>query len=119
VSRAHKFDADGDGVLNEEELKSLQAGLRVSPTALGPELKAENVKVWLDGKPQPILQFNQIPEAEGDGSWQVQYLVQIPTDPRPKRGVRHEVKLAVESQEELRGQKFVDFGEGTAGFYLP
>ena len=119
ISRAHKFDANGDGVLNEEEMKSLQRGLRASPTALGPELKAENVKVWLDGQPQRILQFNQIPEAEGDGSWQVQYLVQIPADPRPKRGARHEVKLEVESQEELHGQNMVEFGEGTAGFYLP
>jgi hypothetical protein len=93
--------------------------MRHSPTAIGPELKAEDVKVWLDGKPVPIVQFNQIPEAEGDGTWQVQYLLQVLPGFRLMRGTWHEIKLTVESREELRGKQIADFGEGSAGLFLP
>lgn len=119
LTRVLKFDADQDGILNESERKALGAALKDSPTTIGPELKADNVKVWLDGKPVRIAQFNQIPEALGDGGWQVLYLLQIVRAPGLQRGVWHEVKLEVESQEELRGKKITDFGQGSVGYYRP
>ncbi len=116
LSRVLKFDADGDGVLSESERKAMEEAMKHTPTAIGPELKAENVRVWLDGKPCPVVQMNQVPEFDGGGTWQVQYLLQVMPESRVTRFIRHEIKLEVESQEELRGKKITDFGQGSAGF---
>lgn len=115
LARIHQFDSDGDKTLNESEMRALQEALKHSPTAIGPELKPSNIKVWLDGKLLPIAQLNQIPEASEGGEWQVDYLVQclLPTGERPKPGVWHRVKLEVMSEEELRGQSVTDFGQGS------
>ncbi|MGD0322876.1 MAG: hypothetical protein ABSD45_03970 [Terriglobia bacterium] len=121
LTRVLKFHADRNGILNESEMKSLQAALKDSPTVIGPELRAENVKVWFDGQPLPILRFDMIPEAQGDGTWQVDYILQVAphVDREHSRGVWHEIKLEVSSQEELRGTKITDWGEGSVGFFRP
>jgi hypothetical protein len=121
LSRLLKFDADHDGILNASEWKAMLAAMKDSPTVIGPELKADNVKVWLDDKPVRIAQFNQIPESMGDGVWQVLYLLQLQiVEPSGlQRGVWHEIKLEVESQEELRGKKIMDFGQGSIGYFRP
>ena len=120
LTRVMKFDADGNGILDEHEMKALAAAMKDSPTVLGPELRAENVKVWFDGQPLPILRFDMIPEAEGDGGWQVDYLLQIaPHDWKHIQGTRHEIKLEVSSPEELRGSKMTDWGQGSVGFLAP
>ena len=118
LSRVLQFDKDGDGVVNEEERKAMGEAMRRSPTAIGPELKASDMKVWLDGKPYRVIQLNQIPEWNGDGMWQVQYLLQIMPDQRARKFVWHEIKLEVESQEVLKGKKVTDFGQGSVGFRL-
>ena len=118
LSRVLQFDKDGDGVLNDEERKGMGQALRRSPTAIGPELKASDVKVWVDGKAYSVIQLNQIPEWDGDGMWQVQYVVQIMPERKLTRFVWHEIKLEVESQEELQGKKIADFGQGSVGLRL-
>lgn len=92
------------------------AAMKESPTVIGPELEASDVTVWLNGKPEKIVQFNKVPEYDGN-KWQVQYLLQIFPNPRPARGVWHEIKLHVRSKEALNGRDVVDFGEGSVGFY--
>jgi hypothetical protein len=117
LTRVLKFDADRNGILDESEMKSLQAASKDSPTVLGPELRPENVKVWFDNQTLPILQFNMIPEAEGDGTWQVDYILQVaPHDWGHISGVWHEIKMEVSSQEQLRGTKYTDWGQGSVGF---
>ena len=119
LTRLLRFDANQDGVLSESEKEAFGPAMKASPTAIGPELKADQVKVWFDGKPLPILQFNQIPEASSDGCWQVLYILQvIPDTSYLYKSLRHEIRLEVESQEELRGKKIVDFGEGSVGYSL-
>jgi hypothetical protein len=118
LSRVLSFDKDGDNILDDAERKAMQEALTHSPTAIGPELKAGDIRVWLDGKPYPVVQLNQIPEFDGQGAWQVQYLVQIMPEAKVSRFVWHEIKLEVESHEELRGKKITDFGEGSVGFRL-
>jgi len=118
LTRLLKFDANQDGVLSDSEKDALGPAMKASPTAIGPELKPDQVKVWLDGKPLPIVQFNQIPEASSDGCWQVLYMLQVIPDSSFHKIFRHEIRLEVESQEELRGKRIVDFGEGSVGFSL-
>jgi hypothetical protein len=120
LTRVLKFDADGNGILDESEMKTMLEASKNSPTVLGPELHAENVKVWFDGQPLPILRFDMIPEAQGEGMWQVNYILQIaPQDWRHLRAGWHEIKLEVSSQEELRGNKITDCGQGSVGFFMP
>ena len=118
LTRVLKFDANQDGVLSDSEKEALGPAMKASPTAIGPELKPDQVKVWLDGKSLPIVQFNQIPEASSDGSWQVLYMLQVIPDSPFNNILRHEIRLEVESQEELRGKRIVDFGEGSVGLSL-
>lgn len=115
LTRILHFDADGDGQVSDQERKALEAALARSPTAIGPELRSEDVTVWMNGVPQKIEQFNQIPEYDGK-LWQVQYLVQFMPEPRPVPGVWQEIKLEVRSNETLRGRPIVDFGQGSVGF---
>jgi hypothetical protein len=116
LSRVRRFAPDERRLLNDEEKRRLGEAMRTSATAIGPELCREDVKVWFNGEPQDIVQFNQIPEYDG-GTWQVQYLLQIFPTPRPARGVWHEIKVQAESREELYGREVVDFGEGSVGFF--
>lgn len=118
LSRCLQFDADGDGLVQGEERERMETAMRESPTVIGPELKVEDVRVWLDGKEEKIVQFSKIPEYDGD-FWQVQYLMQIYPDPRPTRGVWHEIKVEVQSKESLHGKEIIDFGQGSVGFYRP
>jgi hypothetical protein len=118
LSRVLAFDADGDGRVQGEERKTMTAAMKDSPTVIGPELEAKDVKVWLNGKEERIVQFSKIPEYDGE-FWQVQYLLQIFPAPRPERGVWHEIKVEVKSTEKLRGKEIVDFGQGSVGFYRP
>jgi len=116
LTRILHFDADGDGRISAQERKAMEAALMQSPTAIGPELRPENVTVWMNGVPQKIAQFNQIPEYDGE-FWQVQYILQFLPEPRPVvPGVWHEIKLEVRSKESLRGREMVDFGQGSVGF---
>ena len=115
LSRVLAFDADGDGWVQGEERKAMTAAMKDKPTVIGPELEANDVKVWLNGKEERIVQFNRIPEYDGE-FWQVQYLLQIFPTPRPARGVWHEIRVEVRSGEKLRGKEVVDFGQGSVGF---
>ncbi len=116
LSRVLRFDIDGDGLVSGAERDKMGAALKESPTAIGPELEAKDVMVWLDGKPQTIAQFNKVPEYDGD-TWQVQYLLQFYPDPSPQYLVWHEIKLEVRSKETLHGKEIIDFGQGSVGFY--
>lgn len=115
LSRVLRFDVDGDGLISDTETKAAIVEMKDSPTVIGPELKAGDVKVWLNGKEEKIVRFDRIPEYDG-GFWQVQYVMQIYPDTRPPRGVWHEVRVEVRSRERLRGRDIVDFGQGSAGF---
>ena len=92
--------------------------MRESPTAIGPELTTDDVSVWYDGKRVSIVQFDRIPEFCGDG-WQVQYLLQFSVDEKPPRGTWKEIKVEVESREQLHGREVIDFGQGSVGFCRP
>ncbi len=116
LSRVLKFDADGNGLVEGEERKALGEALKKSFVAIGPELKAENIKVWIDGKPQTVLNLVQVPEYNGDNTYQVQYIFQVYPAER-LLGAAHEVKVEVESEEELNGQKIRDWGQGSVGYY--
>lgn len=95
----------------------MEEALKQSCTAIGPELTADNVKVWIDGKPHPIMHMTQIPECNGNDMWQVQYLLQLyPVEGR-LCGASHEIKLEVESVEELNGRSIRDFGQSSVGYY--
>ena len=116
LSRLLQFDADGDGRVSDEERKAMMAAMKLSPTVIGPELQAADVTVWINGFPQKIAQFNQIPEYDGD-FWQVQYLLQFLPEPRLAHGAWHEIKLEVRSKENLRGKESIDFGQGSVGLW--
>ncbi len=115
LSRVLRFDADGDGKLSDQEQATMGEAMKQTPTAIGPELEATDVALWMDGAPQKIVQFDRIPEYDG-GTWQVQYLVQFyPEKPVPYF-LWHEIKVEVRSKEKLRGKEIVDFGQGSVGF---
>lgn len=118
LSRILKFDLDRDGQRNEKEQAALEQALRHSYTAIGPELKAENVKAWIDGKPYPVAQLTQMPEFDGNGIYQVLYVAQLYLEQR-LRGMCHEVKIEVESEEDLDGRKMRDWGQGSVGYCTP
>jgi hypothetical protein len=118
LSRIQAFDANGDGWVRDDERKAMEAAMAASPTVIGPELEAKDVKVWLNGNEERIVQFTRVPEYDG-AFWQIQYLLQICPDPRPARGVWHEIKLEVRSTERVRGGAMVDFGQGSVGFRRP
>ncbi|MEW6754207.1 MAG: hypothetical protein AB1505_24980 [Candidatus Latescibacterota bacterium] len=115
LSRVRRFGADEPRLLHEEEVARQLEAMAASPTAIGPELRPEDVKVWLDGEEQRVVRLDQIPECDGD-IWQVQYLVQIYPSPRPVRNRWYEVRVQVESTEVLHGRSVQDFGEGSVGF---
>ena len=115
LSRILRFDADDDGVISDAETKAMMMALKDSPTAIGPELEAADVRVWLNGVDEPIVRFDRIPEYDGD-FWQVQYLLQIFPKVRPPRGIWHEIKVEVRSKEQARGRAVTDFGQGSVGF---
>jgi hypothetical protein len=120
LTRVMHFDANGDGILSADERKAMSEALKSSPTAIGPELTAGNVKVWFDGAPVPVVQLNQIPEFDGGGSWQVNYLVQCPLPAgRIADNVWHHVRVEVESQETLRGKTITDFGQSSVDILWP
>ncbi len=116
LSRVLQFDADGDGQVSKKEREALGEALKQNPTAIGPELEAADVAVWMNGVPRKIAQFNRIPEWDG-GYWQVQYLLQFYPDEQVPFGVWHEIKIEVRSKEKLRGKEILDFGQGSVGFW--
>ncbi|MCE5249385.1 hypothetical protein LLG96_04110 [bacterium] len=117
LSRILRFDKDGNGRVEGSERNAMGEALKHSCTAIGPELTAENVKIWIDGKPHPVLSLTQIPEYDGYDLYQVMYIAQVyPADGR-LYGASHEIKVEVESEEELNGKKIRDFGQGSVGFY--
>lgn len=118
LSRVLQFDTDGDGLVQGEERERQHAAMKTSPTIIGPELTAEDVRVWLNGEEETIVQFNKIPE-RGTNMWQVQYLLQIFPDERPARGMWHEIRVEVRSKEKLHDREIIDFGQGSVGFYRP
>ena len=117
LSRVLKFDKNGNGLVEGSERDATREALKHSFTAIGPELTAENIKVWIDGKLHPVIHLTQIPEYDGNGINQVQYLLQV--DPMDGRlyGASHEIKIEVESEEELNGKKIRDWGQGSVGYY--
>jgi hypothetical protein len=116
LSRVLKFDTDGNGLVEGDERKAMGNALKESFLAIGPELKAENIKVSINGKPQTVLNLTQIPEYNGDKMYQVQYIFQVyPTE--RLFGTSHEIKVEVESEEQLNGQKIRDWGQGSVGYY--
>jgi hypothetical protein len=116
LSRVLRFDADGDGRSSSKEMAAAMEAMKNSPTVIAPELKAEDVEVRLDGRPEKIVRFDMVPEYDG-GFWQAQYILQIFPEPRPGRGVWHEIKIEVRSKESLGGREIIDFGQGSVGFY--
>lgn len=117
LTRIAAFDRNGDMQLDPAERDVMMEAMKKSPTVIGPELEAGDIKAWIDGVPHPIARVDRIPEASAVGIWQVEYLVQITPARKPARGVRHEVRLEVESKETLHGQPMVDYGQGSAGFW--
>jgi hypothetical protein len=120
IGRIHRFDANGDGIMSDSENRAKYDALKDSPTAIGPELTADDVKISIYGVSLKILRLDLIPEAQGDGRWQVDYLVQclIPKELEHAdlpRTWRPEVKIEVTSHEMLRGQPVTDFGESSVG----
>ena len=114
LTRVMHFDADGDGVLSDTERKAMVEASKNSATVLGPELKAEDVKVWFDGAPLTVAQMNQISEYDGNGYWQVNYLLQCPLDSSLKvPNLWHHIKIEAESRETLRGNSITDFGQSS------
>jgi len=116
LTRVLQFDTDGDGQVSEKEREVMVEAMKQTPTAIGPELEATDVAVWMNGVPQKIAQFNQIPEYDGE-FWQVQYLLQFLPEQQLPYGVWQEIRIEVRSKEKLRGKEIVDFGQGSVGFY--
>ena len=99
------------------------SGLGPASIAVRLDISLRNVAEALayehpDGKKEEIVQFNMIPEYCGK-FWQVQYLLQFLPDHYPKPGVWHEIKVEVQSKENLHGKEIIDFGQGSVGFYRP
>lgn len=118
LSRLLQYDEDGDGFVRGGDCQKQLVAMRRSPTAIGPELMPEDIAVWYDGERREIVRLDQIPEYCGD-DWQVQYLLQFAVDKKPPRGVWKEIRVEVQSAEELHGQKMIDFGQGSVGICLP
>jgi hypothetical protein len=117
LSRVLRFDEDHDGLIDPKEFEKMSEALKHSFTAIGPELKAENIKAWVDGKAYPVVQLTQLPEFNGQDRYQVLYLVQLFLDRPLSLGEPHEIKIEVESEEELNGQKVRDWGQGSVGYF--
>jgi hypothetical protein len=117
LSRVANFDRNRDGQLDQAERASMMEEMKKSPTVIGPELEAANIKAWIDGVPHPIARVDRIPEASAAGIWQIEYLVQLTPATKPARGQRHEVRLEVESKETMFGQPMTDFGQGSASYW--
>jgi hypothetical protein len=111
-----RFDADGNGLVEGGEREAMGDALKKSFLAIGPELKAENIKVWIDGRPQTVLNLTAIPEYNGGDTYQVQYIFQVYPSER-LFGTSHEIKVEVQSEDELHGQKIRDWGQGSVGYY--
>jgi hypothetical protein len=54
LSRVQAFDANGDGWVRDDERKAMKAAMAASPTVIGPELEAKDVRVWLNGTEERI-----------------------------------------------------------------
>jgi hypothetical protein len=119
LARALKYDLNGDGFLGKRDRIALRTAMveSRSPTVLGPELDTSNVRIWLNGKEERVVRLDQVPEF-GD-FWQLQYVAQIPHDPRPERGVGHEIRLEMRSTQTLWGQEIEEFDEGSVGYLRP
>jgi len=61
LSRALRFDADGDGFISDDETKATLAAMKDSPTVIGPALEAADMKVWLNGNEEAIVRVDRIP----------------------------------------------------------
>lgn len=64
-----------------------------------------------------MAQLTQMPEFNGQDRYQVLYLVQLFLSGPLAMGEPHEIKIEVESEENLNGQKVRDWGQGSAGYY--
>jgi len=121
LSRVLQFDANGDGVIDDNERAALVEGLKKSPTAIGPELQASDIKLWMDGAPLQVLSLTAMPEQDGDGVQQINYIAQCarPSHWEPKFGMRSHIKLEVISHEKLHGAMVEDFGQGSVDIQWP
>jgi hypothetical protein len=107
LSRVLRLDADGDGRISDAETKAAIEAMRDSPTLIGSELEAADVRVWFNGNERPIVGIDRVPEYDGDLR-QAQYVLQIFPKVRPPRGVWHEIKVEVRSKEQVRGRDGID-----------
>lgn len=96
----------------------LSAHMKLDPMSLAPNLSMAGVKIWLDGQPQTPADLARIRECGPDGGDQSLYVLQFRPRTPVTRGVHHEVKVEVESQDVLNGSLVTDFGQGSAGLLL-
>lgn len=98
---------------DEATMGTVMAHLKVDPMALAPRLAKEATKVWLDGVPCETADLAPFVEREPHGFNQTLYLLQFHPPKGLARGVAHEVKVEVESQDVLDGKLCTDFGQGS------
>ena len=96
----------------------LKEHLKIDPMAIAPDIPKAKAHVWLDGVAYPVSDLSRVVETDQGGVNQTLYILQFLPDQRPSRGVRHEVKVEVESQDVLDGRLISDFGQGSAGLLL-
>jgi hypothetical protein len=116
LTRILHFDADRDGLVQGEERKKTAEAMKQSSTAIAPVLAAGDIKAWFNGESVPVVQVTHVPEYDGGGVWQSQYVVQLSLPAGVAVHPWNEVRIEVESTEELNGKKIVDWGQGSVGF---
>jgi hypothetical protein len=117
LTRLLRFDADGDGWVSSQEKAAVVEALKSDPFAIAPRLKAEDVKIWVNGHPLPVIRLDQIPEYDGQGVWQTQVIVQVDPAREVKISSRNEIKVEVESRDTLHAETITDFGQGSVGYF--
>jgi hypothetical protein len=103
---------------DEASMNMVTAHLKLDPMAMAPRLTREGTKVWLDGVPCETADLTPFVEREPHGYNQTLYLLQFHPPKGLARGMAHEVKVEVESQDVLDGRLYTDFGQGTCGLRL-
>jgi len=121
LSRIRSYLADEKGIPGKAERATMIEATKKSPTVVGPELTAQNVKLWLNDAPLDMLSLTPVIEHDAGGILQINYLAQcmLPKDFQSRFGERSRIRIEVLSREMLHGKTYEDFGQSSIDVKWP